>query len=64
MRKKFRSVVLSCITAGAALAGSMSTASAVENTNTNNDKEVKTSKESQQEKSESLMQESNSRMKK
>lgn len=30
MRKKFRSVVLSCITAGAALAGSMSTASAVE----------------------------------
>ena len=63
MRKKFRSVVLSCITAGAALAGSMGTASAVENINAKNEQEVKVSKESKQEKSESLMQESNSRMK-
>lgn len=64
MRKKFRSMVLSCITAGAALAGSMSTASAVENTNTNNEQEAKISEESRQERAKSLTQESSSSIKK
>lgn len=36
--------MLSCITAGVALAGSMSAANAVENTNAKNEQEVKVSK--------------------
>lgn len=64
MKKKFRSVMLSFITAGAALAGSMSTASAVESTNTNTKQETKISEESRQERAESLAQESSSHIKK